>query len=212
MPRKNIVDLAGKPLIAWTIFASLNSKYISKTIVSSDDVEILCISERFGAEAVQRPDDLAGDCASSESVVRHIIDYLEYKDEEFDLIVLLQPTSPLRTYDDIDNALEIMFEYNNTAVISVCAYDNKILKSFLINDNGSMQGVCNNVYPFMRRQELPPVYMANGAIYIIYVDLFKKFNSFFTKNTGAYIMPEDKSVDIDDIFDLELVRGLLLNS
>ena len=87
LPRKNIIDLAGKPLIAWTIEASISSKYITKTIVSSDDDEILEVSKKYGSEIVRRPDNLASDTATSESVVEHVIDYLKYKGEEFDIVV-----------------------------------------------------------------------------------------------------------------------------
>ena len=109
LSRKNIVNLAGKPLIVWTIEASLGSKYITKTVVSSDDKEILDISVEYGAEIIRRPDYLAGDTTTSESVVSHAIDYLQSTGEEFDIVVLLQPTSPLRNAKDIDNSFEKLF-------------------------------------------------------------------------------------------------------
>ena len=117
LPRKNIADLAGKPLIAWTIEASLNSKYITKTMVSSDDKEILDISVEYGAEIIKRPENLASDDATSESVVKHAIDCLEATGEVFDIVVLLQPTSPLRNSKDIDNAIELMFSSDATSSV-----------------------------------------------------------------------------------------------
>ena len=203
IPRKNIINLAGKPLIAWTIEASLNSRYITKTIVSSDDKEILDISTEYGAEVIKRPDDLASDIATSESAVRHAVDYLESLGEVFDIVVLLQPTSPLRGYKDIDGAFEVMFDANATAVISTCEFDNKILKTFMENSNGFLEGISNNKYLFMRRQDLSKVYMPNGAIYIIDIKLFREKYSFMTSKTLNYIMPKNKSIDIDSISDIE---------
>ena len=110
LPRKNIIDLNGKPLIGWTIGASLKSKYITDTIVSSDDEEILNISQQYGANVLKRPKELATDIASSESVVLHTIKELKKQDKIYDYIVLLQPTSPLRDEKDIDKAFEMLFK------------------------------------------------------------------------------------------------------
>jgi CMP-N,N'-diacetyllegionaminic acid synthase len=207
LPRKNILDLAGKPLIAWTIEASLNSKYITKTMVSSDDKEILDISIKYGSEIIKRPDNLATDTATSESVVKHAIDYLESIGEVFDFVVLLQPTSPLRNFKDIDSAFETMFNSDATAIISVCKFDNKVLKTFIKNENGFLQGISNNKYPFMRRQDLPLVYMSNGAIYITNTKSFRDGGSFLTSKTVNYLMDIRKSVDVDTLKDLNLINN-----
>ena len=209
LPRKNIADLAGKPLIAWTIEASLNSKYITKTIVSSDDKEILDVAIKYGSEIIKRPDNLATDTATSESVVKHAIDYLESIGEVFDIVILLQPTSPLRNCKDIDSAFEVMFDSSATAVISTCEFDNKILKTFIESSNGFLEGISNNKYPFMRRQDLPKVYMSNGSIYIIDTKTFKNVNSFMTDKTLNYLMPKKGSVDIDSSDDLIQVEKIL---
>ena len=209
LPRKNVVDLAGKPLIAWTIEASLKSKYISKTVVSSDNKEILDISVEYGAEIIKRPDNLASDTATSESVVKHAIDCLESTGEVFDIVVLLQPTSPLRTSIDIDNAFDIMFYSDATAIISVCEFDNKALKTFIKDEDGFLQGVSNNKYPFMRRQDLPSVYTPNGAIYIINTKIYLENQSLLTATTKEYLMPEFRSVDIDTIKDLDFLNLML---
>jgi CMP-N,N'-diacetyllegionaminic acid synthase len=204
LPRKNIADLVGRPLIAWTIEASLNSKYITKTMVSSDDKEILDISVEYGAETIKRPENLASDDATSESVVKHAIDYLKTMGEVFDIVVLLQPTSPLRNSKDIDEAFEVMFDSSATAVISVCDLDNKILKAFINNTSGFLKGISNDKYPFMRRQDLPKVYIPNGAIYIIEIKLFLEKNSFLTKNSVSYTMSKNKSIDIDTLDDVKI--------
>lgn len=203
IPKKNIIDLAGKPLIAWTIEASQGSKYITKTIVSSDCDEILEVAKNYNSNILKRPDELATDISSSEVVVKHAISSME---EKFDYIVLLQPTSPLRDTTDIDSAFENLFSSNATALISVCEYDNKILKAFKENKSGYIVGISNNKYPFMRRQDLPKTYMSNGAIYITKVDEFLKNNSFFTDKTISFVMNETKSFDIDTREDLKKVE------
>lgn len=203
IPKKNIIDLAGKPLLAWTIEASHGSKYITKTIVSSDCDEILEVAKNYNSNILKRPDELATDISSSEVVVKHAISSME---EKFDYIVLLQPTSPLRDTTDIDSAFENLFSSNATALISVCEYDNKILKAFKENESGYIVGISNNKYPFMRRQDLPKTYMSNGAIYITKVDEFLKNNSFFTDKTISYVMNETKSFDIDTREDLKKVE------
>jgi len=209
LPRKNIIDLNGKPLIAWTIEASLKSKYITDTYVSSDDNEILEISKKYKANILKRPKELATDTASSESVVEQVINELKKQNKSYDYIILLQPTSPLRDEKDIDKAFKMLFEKQATALISVKEYDNKILKAFIDNKDGFIEGIRNNYYPFMRRQDLPKTYMSNGAIYIIKTDEFMKNKSFWTNKTIKFVMNEVKSMDIDTKEDLEKVREYL---
>jgi CMP-N-acetylneuraminic acid synthetase len=208
LPRKNILDLYGKPLITWTIKASLESKYITDTYVSSDDDEILKISNQYGAKTIKRPGELATDISNSQSVVFHALKELQKENKKYDYIVLLQPTSPLRTVNHIDAAFIELFHKNATASISVIEFDNKILKAFKEND-GFIEGISNNEYPFKRRQDLPKTYLSNGAIYIIKVDEFIKNNSFFTNKTISYIMDKNSSLDIDIIDDLNTANNIL---
>ena len=208
LPRKNILDVAGKPLIGWTIEASFNSDCITATVVSSDDDEILSVSQKFGAEIIKRPCELASDTATSESVILHVLQYLEKEGKKFDYLVLLQPTSPLRNNHDIDNAFKILFDSNATALISVSTTDNKILKAFKKNKNGYIEGISNNEYPFMRRQDLPKTYMPNGAIYIIKTTEFLKYKKLFTPKTVSYNMDKINSLDVDTKEDLEKVENI----
>lgn len=202
LPRKNVLTLGGKPLIAWTIESSLNSEYISKTIVSSEDDEVLNISKKYNADIIKRPKELANDTATSESVIYHTLKELQKYSLEFDYVVLLQPTSPLRNDRDIDVAFEKLFSSEATALISVCELDNKILKAFKENKLGFLDGISNNQYPFMRRQDLPKTYLSNGAIYIVKVDEFLHKKSFYTDKTIAFTMTETSSLDIDTKEDL----------
>ena len=127
----------------------------------------------------------------------------------FDIIVLLQPTSPLRDFNDIDRALDSMMRLNSTSVISVYKYDNKILKTFIENSNGFLESVSNENYPFTRRQDLPLVYMSNGAIYIVCVKNFFSKGLLFTHKCLAYHMSLESSIDIDNEEDLKRVELIL---
>lgn len=198
LPKKNILDLQGKPLITWSIEASLNSKYIDTTIVTSDDDKILEIAKSLGVTTIKRPASLASDTSSSESVIKHVLDSIN---DTYEYIILLQPTSPLRKAQHIDEAFSLIFDSNSDSLISVVETDNKILKAFLEED-GYIKGISNNFFPFMNRQNLPKTYISNGAIYIINRLAFMKKNTFLTNKTIKYIMNEESSIDIDTIEDL----------
>jgi len=208
-PGKNICLLNGKPLIAYTINAALESKFINKTIVSSDDDEILKVSKEYGATILKRPKELALDTSSSEEAINHVLQTLSIQGENFDILVLLQPTSPLRGTKDIDNAIELMLKNKAAAVISVTNIGVKPFKSYYLNEKGFLQGVHNNKSPNMRRQDLPDAYLANGAIYAINVDYFFKTGSLLSPATIPYIMGGERSVDVDSIDDLNIVENLL---
>lgn len=208
LKNKNIVNLAGKPLLAWSIEASLKSRYINKTIVSSDDTKILEIAKRYGAEILVRPENLARDTTPTEPVVSHVLQNIN-NIREYKYLVLLQPTSPLRNEIDIDCSIELFLEKKASALISVTEIDNKILKAFTNDGNGYLEGVSNNEFPFSRRQDLPKVYMPNGAIYIIEIDDFLRTNKLFSSKTIPYIMSYESSLDIDTLEDLEICNKFI---
>ncbi len=213
IPKKNIIALAGKPLIAWSIDASLKSKYINRTIVSSDDEDILHISKKLGAETIKRPKSLARDNSPTEPVLVHALRQLKSKEGYVpDIFVLLQPTSPLRNHQDINNALELMLKDRNaSAVISVYNMQHHPLKSFMRGKTGYLRGIINNKYPFMPRQNLPQVLMPNGAIYIVKTKTFLRKHQLLTQKTLPYIMSESKSVDVDTLDDLRVAARQLLS-
>jgi len=209
IPRKNIFPLAGKPLLAWTVEAAKKSKMIDRVVVSSDDDEILEIAEKFGAEPIKRPKSMAGDKSPFNLLIFHALDYLKKKENYIpDILVYLQPTSPLRKGKDINEALALL-RSKAECVISVCKTNNKILKYFLTNEKGYLQGVSNNEFPFMNRQELPAVYMPNGAIYAIKRELFRRTGKLFSKHTVPFIMSSESSLDIDSIEDMKNVEKIL---
>jgi CMP-N-acetylneuraminic acid synthetase len=212
LPRKNLKQLGGKPLIVWTIEAALKSRYITKIVVSTDDDEISNLSKKSGVSVIKRPKNLASDTSTSESVILHTLDFLNSDDLVFDIVILLQPTSPFRSTLDIDNAYEMMINSRAKSLISVNQTDNKFLKSFIKTPLGYLEGVSKGKYAFMRRQDLPVIFLSNGAIYIIYVNDFLKTKSLFTDKTIEFIMNKEHSIDIDSHDDIATAELMLNNS
>ena len=213
LPRKNIRNLAGKPLIAWTIQAGLNSKYIDELIVSTDDMEIYNISQQYGVKLPYvRPAELASDNASSFAVVEHAMLY--YRDKirkTFDYVLLLQPTSPLRDYADINRALELLKKENADAIISVCEMEHSPLWANTLPSDLSMANFLKDEVKEKRSQDLEKYYHLNGAIYICHTQRLLQEKTFFVKkNIFAYIMPKEKSIDIDTEWDMKLCEAQLL--
>jgi len=207
---KNIIPINGRPLIAYTTDAATGSNLITKTLVSSDSDNILDISIALGVEVLKRPAQLATDIASSESVITDTLNQLKNKGELFDIVVLLQPTSPLRDSEDIDNALQIMIDERVDSVISVVNIGVKPFKSYFLNKDGYLEGVHNNTTPNMRRQDLPDAYLANGAIYAIRTDVFLKEKTLLPHCTIPYVMALSKSVDIDTMDDVKQLEKILI--
>ena len=210
--KKNIVDLAGKPLIAYTIEQAKGSKYIDKIIVTTDDEKIAEISRSLGAEVpFSRPKALATDEAKGIDVVLHAITWFDSNEESFDIVMMLQPTSPLRLSEDIDKAIEVLFLKNAMAIVSVCKSEHHPLWSNTLPEDSNMKNFINPEYMNKNRQELPVFYRLNGAIYLSFCNYIKDRKSFYGENTFAYIMPEERSIDIDNMLDFKLAE-LLLNS
>lgn len=207
--RKNIALVAGKPLFAWTIEAALKAQCITTALVSSDDDEILQVAREYGAEVIQRPAELATETSRSDAVVLHAVRTKEKMGQYYDYIILLQPTSPLRNSEDINNAYNQIVNADATALISVQVIDNKILKAFKKKEDGFLEGVSHNTYPFICRQDLPETYMSNGAIYIIKKDCFIRNESLLTDKTISFLMNSKKSIDIDCQEDIEIASKLL---
>jgi len=209
IPNKNIVKIAGKPLIQYTIDAARSSKLVDKVVVSSDSEEILNISEVLGAECVQRPGELAQDTTPTAPVIGHVISYFANQNQYFDQIVLLQPTSPLRTSQDIDDALSLLQKTQKSNLISVVEPAILPHKCFVVDDDGFLRGVVDDESPFMRRQDLPQTYYPNGAIYIFETQEFLKTNQIPMEAVIPFVMPPDKSTDIDTFEDIKKIEQLL---
>ena len=208
IPRKNIKLLNGKPLISYSIDASNSCSLIDDTYVSTEDAEISEISKGNNAEVIERPDELASDDSSSIDVILHVLDYLENRGELPDLFVLLQPTSPLRTSEDIEASINSFLESDCDSLVSVCELDHRSLLNFSLEDGFLVQN--NNEALFnSRRQDIPTYYSLNGAIYITTPEFIRKNKSFYSDKTIPHVMSKEKSIDIDTSFDFKLAEFLL---
>jgi CMP-N,N'-diacetyllegionaminic acid synthase len=213
LPRKNIRLLGGKPLIAWTIEAAITSACFTKVVVSTDDAEIAGISTRYGAETpFQRPAELAGDQAKSIDVAIQAIQWFAERGKYFDLIALLQPTSPLRKACDIHNALTLFGQKKAGAVVSVCECEHSPLWMNTIGDDLSLSNFLASNALNQNRQSLQQYYRLNGAVYLADIQYLKENQGFFGPQTYAYIMPVERSVDIDSELDLKFAEFLLQNT
>ena len=207
LPGKNILPLAGKPLIAWSIEAAHESKYIDKCIVSTDDKEIAGVAKKHGCEVpFMRSAELSTDDANSNNVFLHALDMLE---NQYDIVMVLQPTSPLRKTEDIDTALELMLNQNKPALVSVCEASKPLQWHRTINKDGTLEPVFSRDASLTNRQDQSLTYVPNGALFIAEAKFFKKEKTFYTESTLAYVMPPDKSVDIDNQIDFLVTEALV---
>ena len=204
--KKNILPLAGKPLIAWSIEAAKKSKYIDDIVVTSDDDAILSIAQSYALKSIKRPDELASDTTSSIDVIKHTLEIFS----EYDYIILLQPTSPLREAKHIDEAIELLIQKDANAVISVCEAEHSPLWSNTLDEDRSMVDFLDQKLLNLRSQELKKYYRLNGAIYIAESEKLIRENTFFLKkNIYAYIMQQKESVDIDTQLDFDFATFLM---
>jgi CMP-N-acetylneuraminic acid synthetase len=206
LPNKNILTLKDKPLIAWSIEAGLHSQYIDKVIVSSDSDKILDISQTYGVDIIKRPDILASDTATSMDAIFHTLDNCK----AYDYIILLQPTSPLRTSKDIDNAIEELLSKDADAIVSVCSMEHSPLWSNTLAKDKNMSNFLKDEVLNKRSQDLETYYRLNGAIYICKKDKLLEEKTFFIKdNIFAYVMDRKNSIDIDEEIDFKMAEFFL---
>lgn len=208
LPRKNIRLVAGKPLIAWTIEAAHASKVIDKTILSSDDPEIIETARAYGCEVpfVRNP-ALAQDQTTTMDVVLDAID----RCPGFQWVVLLQPTSPLRGTSDIDQAFSWCLTHAAPACVSIAAAQESPYWMFHLSAKGTLAPLLPG-QGITRRQDLPLSYSLNGAIYIARTDWLLTNKSFISDQTVGYVMPTERSLDIDTQLDLDQLTFLLEKS
>jgi CMP-N,N'-diacetyllegionaminic acid synthase len=211
IPRKNIKTIAGRPLIDWTIGAALDSRSLDRVIVSTDDAEIARVAEDCGAEVpFIRPKKIASDSATSFSVVDHAVTWLINDGLATpDSVMLLQPTSPLRTAEDICGAITLRRKMNAPAVVSVCETGSHPCLIKKIDKKGRLENYSQNCPEFTRRQDLPKAYILNGALYLNSWAALSREQNFIPEGTGAYIMPPERSIDIDTPLDFALAELLL---
>jgi CMP-N,N'-diacetyllegionaminic acid synthase len=206
VPRKNVRMLGGRPLIAWTIAAAKAARSVDRTILSSEDAEIIGLAKQWDCDVpFTRPAELARDETAGIEPVLHALDALP---EKYDYIVLLQPTSPLRTGGDIDGCIAHCHDNQAPACVSVTEPDKSPWWMYTVDGAGRMHPLLGRER-FDRRQDLPQVYALNGAVYAAQCRWLKDTRTFVTAETVAYVMPRERSVDIDTELDLKICELLL---
>lgn len=198
---KNIRDLADKPLIAYSIETACKSKYIDSVVVSTDNIKISSVALKFGARVpFMRPKNIAGDKTPMISVVLDALKQLDKIGEKYDICILLQPTQPLRTVDDIDASLEQFIKNGQKSLVSICEVENHPLLMRRKSETNKLTKFIKKRSD-VNRQDMEKYYYVNGAIYINKVGEIT-MNLSLNDNKTGYIMPRTRSIDIDEEIDL----------
>lgn len=211
LPGKNIKDLYGKPMIAYTIEEALKSDYIDEVIISTDCMKIEEVAVKYGAKSLfLRPNFLASDTANAIDNYIYTIDRLNnefnYEIKEF---VVLQPTSPLRKSIDIDSSIEIFKKKNADSVISYTEEHHPIEWHKYITEDGKFENIFED--KLLNRQEIKVSHYPNGAVFVFNVEMIKQ-KKYYTENSFAYIMPRNRSADVDTIEDFRYIEFLMKDS
>jgi N-acylneuraminate cytidylyltransferase len=204
--RKNLCKVGGKPLIAWAIEAGHASRYIDRLILSSEDAEIIRVAEQWGCEVpFVRPAELAQDDTPGVEPVLHAIEQVP----GYELIVLLQPTSPLRTTTDIDGCIELCIAEGAKSCVSLCEVEQHPAWMYKLDEQARMNPLLSGEPDYARRQDLPPVYILNGAVYVAEREWLRRHRTFVAANTLGYVMPRERSLDIDQELDIKVCDEVL---
>lgn len=212
--KKNIKLLAGIPLIGWSIENAKKSIYIDRIIVSTDSQEIAIISQKYGADIpFLRPNELSTESATTIDVVKHAITWLiEKEKKKYDIVIILQPTSPLRDNQHIDKSLEKLILHNDArGLISVSIVSKSPFWVKFINEIGYLENYFDSELNFEQRQKQPLLFSPNGAIYIYYSTDLLRINTLKIENTIPFIMEKEVSIDIDDEYDFIIAEILIKN-
>jgi len=213
LSRKNIKPLLGKPLIAWTIEQAKESKYFDRIIVSTDSEKIAEISEKSGVEVpFLRPKELARNESPTIDAIMHAISWFEERGEYYDMVVLLEPTSPLRDVEDIDKCIGLLLNNKKARAIVSVAKSEITHPEFnvVINKNNFIRKTDGSTnFSVLRRQDLRDVFFFDGSIYISYTDTLKQKKGFYHELTLAYVVPKYKYHEIDELSDFICVEALM---
>lgn len=208
IPRKNLRMLAGKPLIAHTIEHALKARNVSRVVVSTDDAKIAEVAQRSGAEVVRRPPEISGDTASSEDALLHALDYLKEKEGyEPDLVVFLQCTSPLTLPDDIDGTMSLLAEDKADSAMTVTPFHGFLWRR---DRDGGAHGINHDKVIRLRRQEHEEQFLETGAVYVMRTEGFRQARHRFFGKIAMYVVPPERSLEIDEPADLVVAEALLL--
>lgn len=211
---KNIIDINGKPLLYYTVIPALqlfNENKISKLILSTDSKKIAKIGIKLGLEVpFIRPVNISGDKAKSCSYVLHAIEFYESKNIYFDAVIILQPTSPFRSYDDISGAINLFNNSKNADSLISCYADETINELILYRNDQNFAIPLNKAHnKGIRRQEHDKVYIRNGGIYIVSTKYIKKTNLLVSETPLMYEMPKSRSINLDTQEDLKIIKNIL---
>lgn len=204
VPGKNILPIGGRPLLQWTIEAARAARCLDRLVLSSDDPAIMAVAARLGCEVpFTRPAELATDEAASIDVVIDAIQRLP----QYDIVVLLQPTSPLRSAEDIDGTVELLLASGAPACVSLRPAEDHPLWTFRLDEQGALSRfVAPSAELPRRRQDLPPAWCLNGAVYAAHAQWLCRERSFLVPQTVGYRMPTERSLDIDTWADVEQLQ------
>jgi CMP-N,N'-diacetyllegionaminic acid synthase len=209
---KNIKDLKGKPLIAYSIEEALKSGIFEDVVVSTDSDIYAEISKKYGAWVpFLRSKNLSQDTSTTTDVIQEVILMLKSIGKEYDNLMILQPTSPLRDKEDIIGAFDLFNKKKANCVVSMCECDHSPLLTKCLDDNQCLDGFLSTLSK-VRRQELPKYYRLNGAIYLMKIEYFLKYRDFYREDSYAFIMNKNKSIDIDSIEDFQYADFLMKKS
>lgn len=211
LPGKNVRLLGGKPLISWSIEAALRSTNVARVLVSTDDPVIADAARQAGGEVpFLRPPELARDDSPHIDVALHALQWLaETAGTMPGYLLLLQPTSPLRRTEDIDESVAIAARRGAVAVVGVTEAPSHPLKTFRLDDAGTLVPFVDSPIAYKRRQDLPLALAENGAIYLTRTDVLRSSRSFVPPGSVPYVMPAHRSIDIDSALDLALAELVL---
>jgi len=207
IPRKNILPLAGKPLIAYNVEQAKLARSVNRVVVSTDDAEIGAVARQYGAEVVWRPAEISGDSASSESALLHVLESLQAAEGyQPDVLVFLQCTSPLTLAEDIDGTVEALLDAQADTALAVIPFHYFLWKP---QPDGDAIGINHNKSYRPLRQEREPQYLETGAVYVMRVAGFETARHRFFGKTALYIMPSERRLEIDDPVDFKVAEVLL---
>lgn len=209
---KNIANLGGKPLLAHSIIAAKNSQYVDKVIINTDSEEYAKIAIEYGAEKpFLRPSELATDTSIEIDSLLYMLNWFEKNDKKYDIVIKLQPTSPFRTSEDIDKALEDFISKKATSIISVTK--SPVNPDWIneLPENGLMKNFLNQGFDRKNRQDLKEKYLLDGSIFLSDWDSIKNEKTWYSEKSFAFIIPEERALDIDNEFELKMARGLIKN-
>jgi CMP-N,N'-diacetyllegionaminic acid synthase len=213
LPGKNVRPLLGKPLVAWSIEQALSSKYIDKVVVSTESPIIASIARRYGADVpFLRPKKLATGKAKTIDVIFHVVDYFNKRKENFDYLVLLEPTSPLRGTSDLDNAIKKLIDKSRISDALVSVGEIRLESPYIAKSivNGYVTPLIKeNTKKFFQRQQLPKTFFPYGVIYASKVESLKKKKTFYHQRTIPHFIERWQNYEVDDIYDFVCIEAIL---